>query len=221
MYTGNGSNLRGLSACTTRLDCIMYGVKAPGNPDCSVYPYQCSDGSGKCYTKTDCERIKAAQPAFVQGILNCTNYPATCGGTTTTGSKCATNGGTCIDVNKQNCSTPTATGQCPGASNIRCCSGTVTNKSSSGSSSGGGLFASTPKKSCADLGGTCKPTSECTGNTIAGYCSGASNIQCCTPRTAPPSSPTYTPSIPDGTSYASFPWWLLIPVAVGVYLSQK
>jgi hypothetical protein len=44
-------------------------------------------------------------------------------------SKCEQIGGTCIDTKTQSCSSAVKTGYCPGASNIRCCVGTIRNAS--------------------------------------------------------------------------------------------
>ncbi len=45
-------------------------------------------------------------------------------------------GGQCIDTNTQSCSVALESGKCPGGNNIKCCTGTVSTKSSSSSSSG-------------------------------------------------------------------------------------
>ncbi len=44
--------------------------------------------------------------------------------------------GACIDTNSQSCSVALESGKCPGASNIKCCTGTVSNKTSPSQSSG-------------------------------------------------------------------------------------
>lgn len=78
---------------------------------------------------------------------------------------CSGQQGVCVDVNSYTCTSDTVTGQCPGASNIRCCPYP------------GGVFST----ACDRSPGVCTRTENCQGTTQTGLCPGPSGITCCNP----------------------------------------
>jgi len=83
--------------------------------------------------------------------------------------------GNCANVNLVNCSTAYVQNQCPGASYIQCCPGTLTFKP---------ITTTTTRPTCAGMRGSCqieygKGAYHCYGAWISGYCPGS--LVCCVP----------------------------------------
>lgn len=89
-----------------------------------------------------------------------------------------------------------------------------------------GLSNAGAASKCESAGGRCIDvnTDKCNGNTVTGYCPGPANIRCCFDQTTAPTDPLQQPGIPDGTSYAGFPWWgwiILAGVGYTIYKENK
>jgi hypothetical protein len=117
----------------------------------------------------------AEQKVYSNETLTSCSYDATCssGGYD----------GVCVSVSAGCCSGVTASGLCPGSSDIKCCTQST---------------CSTPSGT-----GTCMQTSKCSsegGTSVSGYCTGPSDIQCCVTGLPPAPTGEYGVDISDAMS---------------------
>jgi hypothetical protein len=110
-------------------------------------------------------------------------------------SSCSKIGGTCLDINTNSCAAGFKVGLCPGAANIRCCTGHssvrapahVTSNAANNNAlqpSGSNVavsHAALMDSQCAKAGGQCMDArgNHCASGFKSGLCPGGEDIKCC------------------------------------------